>query len=57
MNERGSRGIQAEHLSISKKPLSGFLKLIKEWSSRQSDITYIKYLSVCTRVIDTHICI
>lgn len=57
MNGRGSGDTQAEHLHITKKPLPGFLKSIKEWSSGQSDIPYIKYLSVCIRVIDMHICI
>lgn len=57
MNEEAAGITQAEHSSITKKPLPGFLKSIKEWSSGQSDIPHIKYLSVCICVIDMHICI
>lgn len=50
-------GAPKQKPGITKKPPPGFLELIKERSSGQSDIPYIKYLSVCTHGIDMHACI
>lgn len=43
--------ITSKHLNIAKKPLWGFITRIKEWSSQESDILCIKYLSVCACVM------
>lgn len=55
--QREYPNITSKHWNTAKKPLWCLTKLIKEWSSCESDIPYIKYPSVCACVIYMHICI